>query len=365
MTVNRYCVLIGIMDTIKFGICGLGRIGSVHARCFTNEKDRYKIVAGCDREPQRTNKLREDYGCAVYNDFEMFLKNPDMELVLIATRSLDHVVNAEQALAAGKYVLLEKPIAVTSNDFKKLKRLNKKYPDKLFFLHNHRFEPSFQSIQRIIASGVLGDIYMVKIRRHHPFRRRGDWQTILSYGGGQLSCWGPHIIDQAIQFIHSPVKDIWSNLKRINTLGDADDHVKIMMVGENGIVADLEISDAVALQSAYCTVYGNRGSLICADEKTIQLRYLDPEFNLPERSVNSGLPLAGDFGEKENLPWIQKTVAVEPDGNMWELIEYEIARHLYRAIRENVPFPVANADALEVVRVTERVKKQHPQFNWL
>ena len=43
----------------------------------------------------------------------------------------------------------------------------------------------------------------------------------------------------------------------------------------------------------------------------------------------------------------------------------DIARHLYKALRENVPFPIANADAFEVVRVTDLVKKQNSQFNWL
>ncbi|HBC88480.1 MAG TPA: gfo/Idh/MocA family oxidoreductase [Lentisphaeria bacterium] len=354
------------MSAIKFGVCGLGRIGIKHARCFSQEKEKYELVAGCDREQERTSELRKDYGCAAYNDFGEFLRNPEMELTIIATRSLDHVNNAKQALAAGKYVLLEKPIAVTSDDFKKLKKLDRKYSSRLFFLHNHRFEPSFQSIQKIIASGILGDVQMVKIRRHHSFRRRGDWQTLLSCGGGQLSCWGPHIIDQALQFIHAPVKDIWSNLKRVNSLGDADDHVKIMLVGENGIVADLEISDSVALADAYCTIYGSRGSLICADEKNIQLKFIDPKHQLPERRVSPDLPPpGGGLGADEDFHWIQKTVKVEPEGDMWELVEFEIARHLYSAIRENVPFPVVNADALEVVRVTEAVKKQNPHFNWL
>lgn len=353
------------MNPIRFGLCGLGRIGVVHCRCFSQEKDRYELVAVCDREAERADTLKAEYHCAGYSDLAEFLKNPDMELAVIVTRSLDHVNHAAQALAAGKYVLLEKPIAVTRDDFAELKELDRRYPGRLFFLHNHRFEPCFQSIQRIIASGVLGEIQLVKIRRHHPFGRRRDWQTLLAYGGGQLSCWGPHIIDQALQFIHAPVKDIWSNLKRIHALGDADDHVKIMLVGENGIVADLEISYTVALPGAYCTVYGNRGSLICADEKTIQFKYIDPEYTLPERQVVPGLPPpGGGFGNDDDFHWIQKTVKAEPEGNMWDLVEFEIARHLYRAIRENVPFPVRNADALEVVRVTEVVKQQNPQFAW-
>jgi len=354
------------MPPIKFGVCGLGRIGVVHCRCFSLDKDKYQLVAVCDREADRADKMRAQYGCAGYSDFGEFLKDPDMELAVICTRSTDHVDNAAQALAAGKMVLLEKPIAVTHDDFEKLKTLDKQYPGRLFFLHNHRFEPSFQTAKRIIASGVLGDLHSVKIRRHHVFGRRRDWQTLLSSGGGQLSCWGPHIIDQALQLIDSPIKDVWSNLKLINALGDADDHVKIMLLGENGIVADIEISYALALRGAYLTVHGNRGSLVCADEKNIQLKTIDPEHKLPERQVAPGLPPpGGGLGNDEDFHWIEKTVKAEPEGNMWEIVEFETARHLYRAIRENVPFPVINADALEVVRITEIVKTQNPQFKWL
>ena len=354
------------MIPIKFGVCGLGRIGFVHCLHFSQEKDMYKLVAGCDCEIGRVKKLKEEYRCAGYDDFEDFLRNPEMELAIIATRSLDHAANAVKALQTGKYVLLEKPIAVTKNDLKMLKKADRQYPGKLFFLHNHRFEPAFQQIKSIISEGLLGNIQSVKICRHHPFRRRRDWQTLLNCGGGQLSCWGPHIIDQALQFIGAPVKDLWSNLKRIITLGDADDHVKIIMVGENGIVVDLEISDAVALPGAYCTVYGNRGSLICADEKNIRLKYIDPEYKLPDFSPNSGLPPSGrGLGENENFHWIERYVKIEPDTNMWEQVEIDIARHLYRAIRENAQFPITNNEAFEVVHITDLIKKQNPQFKWI
>lgn len=353
------------MKPVKFGICGLGRIGFVHARHFSGEKAMYELVAGCDRDQQRAGKLAEQYKCASYDNFEEFLKNPDMELAIIATRSLDHAGNAVQALAAGKYVLLEKPVAVTSDDFRKLKRADKKYPGRLFFLHNHRFEPAFRNIRAMISSGVLGDIQVVKLCRHHPFRRRADWQSLLGCGGGQLSCWGPHLIDQALQYIGAPVRDVWSYLKRIVTPGDADDHMRIMIVGENGVVAELEVSDAVALPGAYCTVYGSRGTLVCADEKNIRLKYIDPEYKLPEITASASQPpLAGGYGNEEIIPWVEKNVKVEPDTNMWEQVEIDIARHLYRAIRENIPFPVKNSEALEVVRVTEIVKNQNRQFKW-
>jgi len=350
------------MKQIKYGIWGLGRIGFVHAYNFSAEKDKFQLVAGCDRDPERVALAEKEFGCAGYGDPDAFLSNPDMELVIIATRSRDHVVHARQALAADKIVLLEKPIATNEQDYQALLKINDQYAGKLFFLHNHRFEPAFEHVRRIVVSGILGEVHTVKLCRHHPFRRRADWQSLLEFGGGQLHCWGPHILDHALQFLGGPVKDVWSNLKRIHSLGDADDHVKIVLLGENGRVVDLEISDGVAIPGAYCSVYGTRGTLVCQDEERIALKYVDPDYQFQKLGVNAGTP--GGCGVDEEIPWREENIPVEPAGNKWELVERAIARHLYRAIREGIPFPIRNADALEVVRVTELVKKKNNQFDW-
>ncbi|QYY35646.1 Gfo/Idh/MocA family oxidoreductase [Ruficoccus sp. ZRK36] len=352
---------------IAFGICGLGRIGAQHCEHFTEHADRYKAVAFCDLDAARAEGPAQQYGGTPYTDFAQFLANDEMELVIIATRSLDHAANAEQALAAGKTVLLEKPIGVTAQDRQTLLRLNREYPGKLFFCHNHRFEPAFANTQAIIAEGLLGNVQVVKIHKYHDFSRRNDWQMRLDCGGGQLSVWGPHLLDQAIQYIGAPIRDVWSYLRRVLTPGDADDHVRILLTGENDIVAELEISNAVALTGPYCTVYGDRGTLMYNQEQTeLHLKYLDPEFNWPAATASGDTPaLARDTYGQAELPWIEETRAVEPSVNMWAFVEQEIARHLHNTLRNGVPFPVKNEDALEVVRLTEIVKQQNPQFNWI
>lgn len=353
------------MSPIKFGVWGLGRIGFVHCKHFSNEKSMYELVAGCDIEAEKVRKLVSEYQCAGYTNPEEFLADTRVELVVISTRSTEHVAHALQALAAGKYVLLDKPIALTNDEAAQLRDADKKYPGKLFFLHNHRFEPAIQHILKIIRSGILGNIYLVKICRHHPFRRRPDWQAIIACGGGQLNNWGSHVIDHALQFIGAPVKDVWSDLRRINAVGDAENHVKIILTGENGIVVDLEISDVMALPGPFCSVYGDRGALVCPDEKQIHLKYVEPGFEFPKITANPGSPpLTGGLGHEEKIPWRQETVMVEPAGSMWELVEVAIARHLYRTLREGVPFPITTADALEVVRIIQLVKDQNPQFKF-
>lgn len=353
---------------IKFGVVGLGRIGVQHCHFFAEHRERYQPVAFCDIDAARTKAAVENYGGKAHADFAAFLADPELELAIIATPSLDHARNAEQALAAGKIVLLEKPIGVTAADYEFLQRLDQAYPDKLYFCHNHRFEPAFENTRAIIAEGLLGKIQVVKLAKYHQFARRNDWQMRLDCGGGQLSVWAPHLLDQGLQLLGAPVREVWSYLRRILTPGDADDHVRILLEGENGVVAELEISNAVALPGPYCTIYGDRGSLVYDQaQREIRLKYLDPRFRWPETVASTKTPELGQnsYAAEQNLPWIEKTRPVEPCTSLWDVVEIELARHLFEAIRNGVPFPVKNADALEVVRLTEIVKKQNPQFRWI
>jgi len=354
------------MDAIRFGVCGVGRFGAEHCRYFSRDLEKYELVALCESDLARLSAMAAEFGAKGYAELAEFLARPEMELVIIATRSLDHARNAEQALAAGKTVLLEKPIGVTTADYHLLQKLDKEYPGKLYFCHNHRFEPAFGNAQEIVAEGLLGQIQVVKLCKHHDFMRRNDWQMRLDCGGGQLSVWGPHLLDQGSQLLGAPVREVSSYLRRILTPGDGDDHVKITLIGENDVAVEIEISNSVALPGPYCTIYGDRGTLMYGqDQKTIKLKYLDPEFRWPEAVADTGAAVGKPMSAEQDLPWTEEIREVTPDTNMWAHVEIEIARHLYDALRNDVPFPIENADALEVVRITEVVREQNSQFAWV
>lgn len=351
------------MSAIHFGVCGIGRIGAKHCRYFAQNPENYRLAALCDVDPARIDAVASQLGGRGYTDFKKFLADPDMELAIIATRSLDHARNAAQALAAGKTVLLEKPIGVTIEDYRLLREIDGAYPGKLYFCHNHRFEPAFQNTLAILKEGLLGNVNVVKLNKHHTFMRRNDWQMRLDCGGGQLSVWGPHLLDQGLQLLGAPVRDVWSRLRRVLTPGDGDDHVRIMIEGENEVIVEIEISNSSALPGPYCIILGDRGALSYEqDQKEIQLRYLKPNFRWPESAADAGPPRRM-CADKE-LPWVEEVRKVEPDTDMWAEVEIEIARHLHAALRHNIPFPVKNSDALEVVRITEIVKEQNPRFDW-
>lgn len=341
-------------NAIKVGIWGTGRAGfKMHLPEMKNYPELFEIVAGCDTDPERCKAFEERIEAETYDNHEAFLASSKIELVSIATRSPDHVDHALQALETGKYVFLEKPVALCYADAQKLADAASAYPGKLFFRHNRRFEPGFVHIREIIASGILGDVYEVKLRRHNH-QRRADWQTLIDCGGGQLNNWGPHIVDHSLQLLESPVAEIWSDLKLIAAVGDAEDHLKIVMKGENGRVVDMEISGGAAIPEPEYIIFGSKGALTCSGN-TIHLKYIDPEQELSEiQASEENPPLKGGFGNAEPINWIEKDVDVAPEAGC---DTHSIWKYLYEAIRHGAEFPIKVEEALEVVRVTEEVKQ--------
>ncbi|MFA7230144.1 MAG: Gfo/Idh/MocA family oxidoreductase [Victivallaceae bacterium] len=339
---------------IKVGIWGLGRAGNtMHISEIERFPELFEIVAGCDTSKERRDAFAEKVKCTIYSEPENFLSNPAVELVSIATRSPQHTTHAIKALEAGKYVFLEKPIALTYAEALTLKAASAKYPGKLFLRHNRRFESPFTHIREIIASGILGDIYEVKLHRQN-YQRRNDWQTIMECGGGQLNNWGPHIIEHALRFLESPVSAIWSDLKKIAAVGDAEDHLKIVLKGENGRIVDLEISGGAAISQPEYVIFGTKGALVCAGNE-IKLKYIDPKQKLQNiAAIAENPPLTGGFANEEKLNWIEETIAVAPAA---KCDTYNIWEHVYKAIREGVPFPITIDEGVEVVRIVDAVKK--------
>ncbi len=340
---------------IKVGIVGLGRAGlGMHLPEIEARKGLFKVVAGCDPEPDFRKKLSEKCPDAkIYDNFEALLADPEVELVDIANRSTQHFESAVKALRTGKDVFLEKPICLNITEAKKLLAAAKKAKGTLYIRHNRRFEPAFNHIRQVIDSGILGDVYEIKLCRH-GYQRRDDWQTLISCGGGQLLNWGPHIIDHGLRFIDGKVAGLWSDLKRVAAVGDAEDHLRIILKGQTGRIVDIEISGGVAINAPVYTVYGTKGTLISENESTLKLRYIDPRQKLLNKKAHPGTPMSGAYGTPETIKWIEKEIPVAPkpmvstDG-IWDF--------LHESIRNKKKFPITLDEAVQVMEVVSQVKK--------
>jgi len=355
-------------NPVKIGIIGLGRAGyTMHTGELSTRQDKFTLVAGCDVLPARANRFAEQFGAKAYTRAEDLIRDPNVELVDIATFSRDHFEHAKMALAAGKNVFLEKPFALGTRQAEELIRLGcQPSGPKLYIRHNRRFEYGFQMVREIIDSGILGDVFQIKLTRN-GYQRRNDWQTLKAFGGGQICNWGPHIIDHALQFCGGDYTEMFSDLQHAAWMGDRDDHIKLVFKGINRRVVDMEISGAAALPTPEYIVYGSKGALV-SENGGFRLRYLDPDVELAPAKVTAGAwgaeadndsPEAVQkkawkaFTNPEVLPWKEefRPLPQGDDGSprIWDA--------LYETLRHGIPFPVTLEQSYKVIRVIEEARR--------
>ena len=307
-------------------------------------------MAGFDVVRERAERLAEECGAVAHGSFESLLDDEDVDVIVVATRSHQHAQMSIRGLEAGKHVVVEKPMATTLADADAMIAAAAASNRKLFVRHNRRFDPAFLFAMNVVQSGKLGTIHLVRIR-HHEYVRRSDWQTLREFGGGQLLNWGPHLIDRALRLIGGKASEVWSDCRRVVAGGDAEDHVKLLIRGDGGCVADVEISGAEAEQEPMFHLAGSRGSLVI-DRETYRLRYLRNDPGAPFRASADTLaqdnrPRATD----DSLDWAEERSAIPtaPPGQFW--------CEIYRDLRLGVAFPITLEQARETMRVIELAGK--------
>lgn len=342
---------------IRIGIVGLGRAGlEMHIPELLQYPELFKIIAVCDLLKERRDLVLEKFPtCRTYRRFEDLLLDPDVELVDIATRSDDHCDHVLRALKSGKWVNIERPFCQNYEEALVIRADAIRAGNRLLIRQNYRYEAAFLQTREIIESGVLGDIYDIKIRRG-IFRRRDDWQTVKRCGGGIALAWGPAFLDQALEFLKSPPVKIYSDFKRVASVGDAEDYMRIILRNISGLTVDLEVSGGMIGRAPQYKVSGTKGEFrIYPGEETGTLRYLNPKKKLHRRRSSVRTPPLGSFGTPETLDWIEKSVPVKPKAESGMTLVWE---HVFNAIRENKVYPITVDSAIEAMRIISLVKQE-------
>ena len=346
----------------KVGVVGIGRIGwGTSLREIGKYTDLFEIVAACDLIEDRRQKMADQFGCKTYEKIEDLINDKDVELVYLATRSCDHYAHGMMALKAGKNVVLEKPVTCTYEEAVDLfAHANKNGMPRLFVHQQRRLEEAFSKMLEIVNSGKLGNVFEINTEQN-GFQHRDDWQTISEFGGGQLLNWGPHIIDQSLQFLGTKVFDIQSYLHQVTAGGDCEDHLRIRFIGDNNRVVNMAISGATAMKKGrFFEAYGDRGAAIYADGK-LKVTYIDPSIVIPEVVSNPGTPGAafGSSGTYESaikLEWVEEEYDAVVENSVtrtqfWEMI--------YNDMVNGIPFVVTDDDVLAIMRTISTVKAQN------
>ena len=293
---------------IRVAIAGQGRSGyNIHANWLRQVPEHFSIAAVADQIPERRRDAEREFGARAYQDWKSLLEDGDFDLFVNALPSPLHVPATIAALKAGKHVLCEKPMAKSVSEFDRMVEAAKKNRRLLAPFQNNRFQPFFDKIQEIIASGVLGKIVYVR-SCWSGFSRRWDWQTLQENMGGSLLNTGPHAVDQAlVLFGLRRTPRVFCRMDCNNPFGaDAEDHCTVTLYdpGRKAPQIDIIISAYMAYpQGETYNIGGTYGGLT-GGATELKWRYFDPQKAPKQKmwkwSVDRRYP-------REELPWVEES----------------------------------------------------------
>jgi predicted dehydrogenase len=338
---------------------GLGRsMFTEHYPVFKAHPALFKVVAACDLLKERRDIIAKDFpDCRMFRRFTDMLDERDIDVVDIATCSVDHVKHALMSLERGFWTLLETPIALTVDDAQVLRGAAQKAKNRLLALQRGLFSPDFLLAKQEMSDTRLGDIYEVRVRRE-DFIRRDDWQAVKRLGGGAAYYAMTDLILQTLKLLPLPPIQMWSELRRVASLGDAEDCAHVNLKTRGIISADIEFNGGVLPEDRgpSFVIRGTRGTFkVQPGAREGTLTVIDPGFSFPRRRSSVRTPELVDM--HENVP--VKTFKVELEkGTLHGPSAFW--KHLYDTVRTAAPFPLALEDSLEAVKFAHLMKKTSP-----
>lgn len=202
------------MSELRIGIVGLGWVAGAHIETFKHVKGA-RVTAVSSRRELDPAVLKAQYGIPLkaYQDYEQMLADPEIDAVDICT---PHPYHADQAIAAanaGKHLIIEKPIALTWEDAKRVRDAIRANGVKAMVCFEVRFSAQFTLARSVLEQGLLGDLHYGEVDYYHgcgPWYGQYPWNIKKDMGGSSLLTAGCHALDCLLMLMGSEVVEVSS-----------------------------------------------------------------------------------------------------------------------------------------------------------
>ena len=251
------------MRQYKAAIVGYGGMGRWHYTgiCKT---DRVKFAGVYDIDPERIALAQQDGIPIGYASYEEMLADNEVDIVVVATPNNFHLPLVCQALEAGKAVICEKPVAMSSAELQQMMDTARR-TGSLFTVHqNRRADADFCAMRQAVEAGLLGRVFEIESRVTGSRGIPEGWRQYAVAGGGMMLDWGVHLIDQLMTMIDAKVTSVYSNMYHVK-YQECDDGFKLIMHFANGIAATIEVGTSHYIEAPRWYVCGDRGALLIPD----------------------------------------------------------------------------------------------------
>lgn len=271
-------------------VCGLGRIGWLHAECC--QSFGFQLAAICDEDPRILQEAQDRWGVPSFTDWRVMLKTVQADVVVIATPSHLHFEMTILALRAGFHVMVEKPAAANASEVRRMMAEAERAERMLTVCQTLRYQHDTQALKEFVETKFVGRLDHIALRRNTGLTRREDWQIWQRFNGGLLSNMGVHLVDAVLHVCgECRPKTVFASMRTMINKGDTEDAINIALDFEDGLFAEIEIYRGL-LEKPIWELYGDQG--------TVMLRGPLPHGEL--RSVRIGEPETLEIIEFDQIP---------------------------------------------------------------
>ena len=204
------------LQLIRYAIVGYGSAArTIHLPLLAFEP-RMKLQAIVARKPEtRDEAANRHAGVKVYASVEEMLASGDVDLVIVTTPHESHAEISIRSLAAGKSVVVDKPMCLSVAEYEAMHTAQEKSGKLLTVFHNARLSGDFLTLRSIIDSGKLGDLKWLEVNwNRHGLSKRSAWRNDANAAGGRLIDLGVHLFDQVLQVFPERVTSAYTRINR-------------------------------------------------------------------------------------------------------------------------------------------------------
>lgn len=316
---------------IKCAVVGYGgafNMGKAHAQ-WMNDTGRMITVAACDIDPARMQAAKIDFpNIQTYTDIDEMLAKSDAELVVIVTPHNTHAPLGLKAIEAGKHVVLEKPMCITTEEATKMIEAAKRKGTTLTTFHNRRHDGDFMMIKEIIEKGLIGEVFHIEAFIGGYSKPGSWWRSDKEISGGCMYDWGAHFVDWILNLIPSKIENVTGFFhKLVWHEVTNEDQTQAIIRFKNGAMADLQVSSIARLSKPKFRILGTKGAIIDEWKGTLRLS-----------TEIEGIPIDTDVKYKDST---------------WHEYYLNLAAHLL----DGAPLEVTPESSRRVIAVIEAAEK--------
>jgi predicted dehydrogenase len=246
---------------LRVGVVG-GGIGKEHIKGYQTLPDHFDVVAICDLDAAKAHEVAAAYGIPrVCTSLDDLCAADDIDVIDICTPPHLHFAQIQQALAAHKHTICEKPLVNSLAEVDELLRLEAESGRRMMPIFQYRFGSGLQKLKFLVQEGIAGKALVTSVEtfwrrraNYYEVPWRGKWRTEL---GGALLSHASHAHDM-LCYVLGPIKSVFARAAtRVNPI-EVEDCASVSLEMADGSLASLSVTLGSAVETTrHCFCFSN------------------------------------------------------------------------------------------------------------